>query len=59
MAWGESAAWLEGQNNERLYQRLLDDAQDAPSRNARRKKIVRFGRAPPSLRRANGDASPS
>ena len=41
MAWGEAAAWLEGQNNERLYQRLLDDARDAASRNARRKKVVR------------------
>lgn len=41
MAWGESAAWLEGRNNEHLYQRLLDDSRDAPSRNARRKKIVR------------------
>ena len=40
MAWGESATWLEGSANERLYQRLLDDAQDAPSRNSRRKKIV-------------------
>jgi quercetin dioxygenase-like cupin family protein len=41
MAWGETGAWLEGKNNERLYQRLLDDARDAPSRNARRKKIVK------------------
>ena len=41
MAWGESATWLSGTANERLYQRLLDDAQDAPSRNSRRKKIVR------------------
>lgn len=40
MAWGETAAWLEGKGNERLYQRLLDDAQDAASRNARRKKII-------------------
>ena len=40
MAWGETGAWLEGKQNERLYQRLLDEAQDAPSRNARRKKIV-------------------
>jgi quercetin dioxygenase-like cupin family protein len=40
MAWGESATWLDGTANERLYQRLLDDAQDAPSRNSRRKKIV-------------------
>ena len=41
MAWTETASWLEGAGNERLYQRLLDDAQDAPSRNSRRKKIVR------------------
>ena len=40
MAWGETGAWLEGVANERLYQRTLDDAQDAPSRNSRRKKIV-------------------
>lgn len=41
MAWEESAAWLQGASNERLYQRLLDDAQDAPSRNSRRKKIIK------------------
>ena len=41
MAWTETASWLEGTGNERLYQRLLDDAQDAPSRNSRRKKIIR------------------
>ncbi len=41
MAWSETASWLEGNANERLYQRLLDDSQDAPSRNSRRKKIVR------------------
>ncbi len=40
MAWGETGAWLEGKGNERLYQRLLDDAQDAASRNSRRKKII-------------------
>ena len=40
MAWGESATWLDGTANERLYQRLLDDAQDAPSRNSRRKKVI-------------------
>lgn len=40
MAWGETGAWLEGVANERLYQRTLDDAQDAPSRNSRRKKII-------------------
>ena len=41
MAWGETSSWLQGKGNERLYQRLLDDAQDAPSRNSRRKKVVR------------------
>ena len=40
MAWGETTAWLEGKANERLYQRLLDDSQDAPSRNGRRRKIL-------------------
>lgn len=41
MAWGESESWLTGKANERLYQNLLDDAMDAPSRNARRKKVVK------------------
>ena len=41
MAWGETSSWLVGKSNERLYQRLLDDSQDAASRNARRKKIVK------------------
>lgn len=41
MAWGETGSWLEGKANERLYQRLLDDSQDAASRNSRRKKIIR------------------
>lgn len=41
MAWDETSAWLNGSGNERLYQRLLDEAQDAPSRNSRRKKIVK------------------
>jgi quercetin dioxygenase-like cupin family protein len=40
MAWSESAAWLKGSQNEGLYQSLLTDAQSAPSRNARRRKIV-------------------
>ena len=46
MAWGEADAWLDGKANERLYQRLLDDAQDAPSRNSRRKKTVRPNEMP-------------
>ncbi len=41
MAWDETSSWLGGNANERLYQRLLDDSQDANSRNSRRKKIVR------------------
>jgi len=41
MAWDESASWLQGADNEPLYQRLLDEATDAPVRNARRKKVVR------------------
>ena len=46
MAWGETSSWLQGKGNERLYQRLLDDAQDAPSRNSRRKKVVRPSEMP-------------
>jgi len=46
MAWGETSSWLQGKGNERLYQRLLEDAQDAPSRNARRKKVVRPSEMP-------------
>jgi quercetin dioxygenase-like cupin family protein len=41
MAWDESKAWRKGRNNQKLYQALLDDAMAAPSRNAKRKKIVR------------------
>ena len=40
MAWGEAKAWLTGQNNKPLYQNLLDDATEAPARNAKRKKVV-------------------
>ncbi len=41
MAWGEAKAWVEGEINENLYQRMLDDANEAPARNAKRKKIIR------------------
>jgi quercetin dioxygenase-like cupin family protein len=41
MAWGEAKAWIAGDSNEALYQKLLDDATDAPQRNAGRKKVVR------------------
>src|SRR6202140_1984319 len=41
MAWGEAKQWMRGSANGNLYQNLLDDATNAPVRNARRKKIVR------------------
>jgi len=40
MAWGEAKAWVEGVRNQNLYQQMLDDAAEAPARNARRKKII-------------------
>ena len=41
MAWGETKAWLSGEENQALYQDLLDDAATAPQRNAKRRKVVR------------------
>ena len=41
MAWGEAKAWVEGEKNENLYQQMLDDANAAPARNAKRKKVIR------------------
>ena len=41
MAWGETKAWLAGKTSGKLYQDLLDDATNAPARNAKRKKLVR------------------
>ena len=40
MAWDESKAWKRGRNNQKLYQAKLEDAQSAPARNSRRKKII-------------------
>ncbi len=40
MAWSETSVWLAGVENGALYQNLLDDAESAPERNARRKKII-------------------
>lgn len=40
MAWGETSVWLDGTENDALYQSLLDDAETAPQRDAKRKKIV-------------------
>jgi quercetin dioxygenase-like cupin family protein len=41
MAWDEAKAWKRGKHQQKLYQALLDDAINAPARNARRKKVVR------------------
>ncbi len=40
MAWGESKAWIDGTENQPLYQELLDDAEARPARDAERKKVV-------------------
>jgi len=40
MAWDESKAWRRGRNNQKLYQAKLEDAQNAPARNSKRKKII-------------------
>ncbi len=40
MAWSEAQAWIAGTTNQSLYQGLLDDAMEAPRRNAKRKKVV-------------------
>jgi uncharacterized RmlC-like cupin family protein len=41
MAWAESAAWISGTTQGEGYRRLLDEATEAPQRNADRKKIVK------------------
>ena len=41
MSWSESKTWMKGEAQGKLYQALLDDAASAPTRNARRKKIVK------------------
>lgn len=41
MAWTESGMWLAGDENRPLYKDLLEHAEQAPGRNAKRKKIVR------------------
>ena len=40
MAWDESKAWLAGSTQGKHYQSLLEDATEAPRRNAQRRKIV-------------------
>jgi len=40
MAWSESKAWRKGSTNRKFYQALLEDAAEAPARNAKRKKVI-------------------
>lgn len=40
MAWGETSVWLDGTENDPLYQNMLDDAETRPARDAKRKKVV-------------------
>jgi len=40
MAWGESKQWMRGAVSGKLYQSLLDDATNAPTRNAKRRKVL-------------------
>ena len=46
MAWDETSVWLAGVENDALYQNLLDDAESAPQRNSKRKKIIRPAEMP-------------
>jgi quercetin dioxygenase-like cupin family protein len=41
MAWGETSAWVAGGENAPLYANLLQDAAEAPQRNAGRRKILK------------------
>ena len=41
MAWGETTAWVAGTDNAPLYANLLQDATEAPERNAGRRKILK------------------
>ncbi len=40
MAWDESNFWLSGSTSGQLYKSLLQEATEAPQRNAHRKKII-------------------
>ncbi len=46
MAWDETRAWLVGSQNGNLYQSLLNEATELPTRNALRKKIVHSDEMP-------------
>jgi quercetin dioxygenase-like cupin family protein len=51
MAWDESKNWLAGTAQGKLYEALLEDAETATARNAKRKKVVRPGDMPWELSR--------
>ncbi len=44
--WGEYAKWLAGEESGSYYKALLDDATEAPARNAQRKKILKASELP-------------
>jgi quercetin dioxygenase-like cupin family protein len=41
MAWDESKVWADGHEQGKYYQGLLDDAEQKPASNAKRRKVVR------------------
>ena len=46
MAWGESRSWIAGDAQGDAYRKLLDEATEAPQRNAGRKKVVKPAEMP-------------
>jgi quercetin dioxygenase-like cupin family protein len=46
MAWDESKAWLAGEENAPLYEQLLQHAEEAPARNAGKKKVLKPSEMP-------------
>ena len=46
MAWDESKAWLAGDESAPLYEQLLQHAEEAPTRNAGRKKVLKPSEMP-------------
>ena len=40
MSWDESKSWLQGNQQGKYYQGLLDDAEQMPARNSKRHKVV-------------------
>jgi quercetin dioxygenase-like cupin family protein len=46
MSWDETKKWIAGDENAPLYEHLLQNATDAPERNAGRKKIVKPAEMP-------------